>query len=1239
MSNNENNQQQPGMASFPYGVASNQMMQQQFFPSVQPNQVAGMHFNGVPSAPQLMPNLPMFFNPFQTMGGLPQQLFHPMQMAGAPMGGQMPQPASMVPPTADQNPQFVPMGGAMPMFPPMGGYSMPMMGPMGMMGGHPFMQPYMFMPMQMPVIFPPNVPLPEPILIKAEVKEEVVEAPSVEDITPVEIRRRNFTIAHLLKKTEVKEEPRDEPVDQEAAPNAADDSNVANPAETSDSPVIPDELVHPSPIVPTTPSLVPDEIPDSPASPDRPSGDDAVYQEVPDTPASPDHPSGDDAVYQEQQIAPWQTEVVDQVDAPVVHPEGASPQETFIGDDEYLSGEETADNPEGLSQAHSNTHSFGQKTPDTSRTPDRLMIDESDESASPAGVSVPPLEESGQMERPIEGDSGGKKEVDEKKVDEDIDGQPLDGNSRDSNEARIDAMVKESEQMQKQMPPETSESRESLLVHRIFRDRSETPPPSVPPRFPRRRRNSSEDEGRVSTSKEEISPWRQSPVRRRGGDERDISPRRGNGRANPYNVLLKGISSRLMRDPTRIERFVEERYGRCRFIRVHGEAGTAKLEFVSKMDRDTMLRYNTLTISREILTIHEDRSERMNERRESTSEKSVVELRSEKGSESKEEAAPSRMALPPTPIPVRMRSTEEIEAMKREDANLQLEKCTIRCQGGNYRKDIILTAGPIPKECSATSVVNYFRGLHCHVLGVPFPSHRPHEYIILRFDGIGPAKRILAAQEHRVMGHVIPVYPPFDVHLQLNGMRGLEDAVMETLQDTCGVLVSEPSLPYLKYPITTVRNTHCFGYVTFGRPQDGLAAIKEKVFFAHGRKFSVVASDQNFSFKQFADIWETKCKFDELTKKIAEKKNAMAVEEAKKSNARKKSTLKKTIIAEERPILTVGPIPEHCQKECDDYLLSNFDEVHAIPFAMTDGRHFRLLSLRDPVKISELLREGYLNVRVGEKEERVLISPSFDVAFKRSSKIHIDSTQLVTSMQRKYGPIVRHPVQKHGFIKVAFGRIQDGLRAIEDSPHFKTLNVMAEACEPNQSFTPFVLAIDLQVLLDRVRQADRMEAAANIQVSCRANSDDSIGSTSSGKRRFTEAPAVVVDDDVLICSPPAPKKAKKPEVAQPVVPKPVVPKLVVPKLVVPKSEEKPEMGVAVRVSDTEQWIPDKAALVAHFGQFGKLAKFEYKDHLEAFILFEEPGQADKALQLPAVRIGGRWLNVVPLSQSTPSTSL
>ncbi|GMR31942.1 hypothetical protein PMAYCL1PPCAC_02137, partial [Pristionchus mayeri] len=136
-----------------------------------------------------------------------------------------------------------------------------------------------------------------------------------------------------------------------------------------------------------------------------------------------------------------------------------------------------------------------------------------------------------------------------------------------------------------------------------------------------------------------------------------------------------------------------------------------------------------------------------------------------------------------------------------------------------------------------------------------------------------------------------------------------------------------------------------------------------------------------------------------------------------------------------------------------------FDDVHMIPYEMKD-RNFRIIGVTDPVVISAILKEGYLR-------------PSFDVVFKSLTRTMIDINQLIPYIQRRYGPIVRRvSLAKHGTIKVTFGRYQDAQRAIDESPHFKSLQVLAEEARPNTSFAPFANT-DMQVLIHRSKETDR----------------------------------------------------------------------------------------------------------------------------------------------------------------------
>ncbi|GMT04887.1 hypothetical protein PENTCL1PPCAC_27061, partial [Pristionchus entomophagus] len=1122
MNNNENNPQQPVI---PYGLIQNQMMQH-MLSSLQMNQMAGMQWNG-PGPPQMQPSLPMFLNSHPAMGGMHQHFFNPMiqqfgQMPMNPhlaMGGMPPEMALM----------GALMAGQMPPMPQMPGQMLPY-SPMQ----NPFVQ---YVPVPVFMTLPAGTSMPTPIPIK---KEDDNDNDSIIECTPRSVPQPKFSISNILER-EVKKEP----VDQEDAslPNTSSNNNnlsCTRPVTTSDSPIRPNKF--PSPSLPT-------------ASMTR--------EDFPNTLASSANRCNDQEGEGNQQIVPSQSLLSKPVTPSITPPSQAGDscpshenlQESLVEGDEYLSCDEPLDNraeepviiptPPSRWERDSTREKSPHDTGST-YTPPRLVIVESDEST----FTVTTMDESNEQKMSID---GGKKIKEEITVDEGMSKSETDGGC-------------EREMNSQEMISHTTDVSKPLFYMNPTPEESPRAP-SIPKRFPVRRTELIGPIDRREKLREEItSPWRmkKSRMRKGGRDGSEESPDRKKRRVNAYSILADGVP--LTVDEERIERYFDDRYGRCRVTRVYAHPSTVRIEFKSKRDRDHAYSHRTVFVSSHKLTIHED-------------------LKKER-SESREEAGPSRDCRRHSPI--RVDSNEDIEM---NENDIQLEKYDMECEKGYPRKENLLTAGPLPRECSLTSVIKYFRRESAAaVFNVPYPTHRPHEYLILRFSNISDAKRTLAQQEHVVDGHLIPVSPPYDVHLQLNGMEGLEKEAMVTIQEECGVLIN--------YPIVHRGSMHrgpvnMFGYVTFGRPQDAQEAIAIGLFNVDGRPFKVANSDRNYSFKPFKELWEVKSKLAEMSKK----------EHNKKTRKEKRNCIRDNMITDYHiPILTIGPIPDHCMNECDKYLLSKFD-VYEIPYEMND-RNFRIVTSDDSDMMVDILSEGY--IRMGKKEERVLVSPSFDVVFKSENSASIDMKQLVPYLQRKYGPIVRRPYLKQLKAKLTFGRIKDALKAVEDSPHFKSMLVIGEPAMPNLSYQYFQRSINLQLHLDRANDADRIEEAANIRVDCRMNEENERKGKRRDSARVDNSSESIDDnekDEVLVCSPV--KKIDNPE----------------------------ERSVKVRVCDDDKWLPIKDEILLYFEQFGNVTQVTFKDHLEGVIQFNNLEETTMALKSKYTKIGGVWISILPYSQT------
>ncbi|GMT02912.1 hypothetical protein PENTCL1PPCAC_25086, partial [Pristionchus entomophagus] len=374
-------------------------------------------------------------------------------------------------------------------------------------------------------------------------------------------------------------------------------------------------------------------------------------------------------------------------------------------------------------------------------------------------------------------------------------------------------------------------------------------PPSIPKRFPVPSMEPMEDRREERRGREERRSLRRmekSPVRRRRAG-RDESPERKKRRGNGSSVIVRGIPPQY--NEQRIQRVFNDRYGRCRLSRVNGEPSAVRVEFVSKRDRDCAYSDRRVRVNSEKWTIHEDLDE---ERRD----------------ESKEVAGPSRDGRRMSPL--RDPPPPEVKEEK-EDIPSQLEKYEqLVGANGKPMKEHLLTAGPLPRKCDVTKVVHYFRSVGAAVFDSPYPTHRPHEYLVLRFADSRDAKRTLAASNGcRVDGHAIPVSPPYDVYLQMATGVGLEKTAMMSIQDACGVVLNHSSV-FSKY---TRRGISHYGYVTFGRPQDARLSIERGYFSVEGnREFWASEPDSNYSFIPFKDLWELKCTLDEMARKEKETK-------------------------------------------------------------------------------------------------------------------------------------------------------------------------------------------------------------------------------------------------------------------------------------------------------------------------------------------------------------------------------
>ncbi|GMT32201.1 hypothetical protein PFISCL1PPCAC_23498, partial [Pristionchus fissidentatus] len=1158
INNGENNTQSPGLPAFPYGFTPNQMMPQSF-PSFQAIQTMGDPFSGAfpqLTMPQMMPNMPMFnMNGFPQMPGMASQMFNPMQFAPPGMNPFLPAGQSIMP-----------MGMTSPM-----GYVM--YGMMPMNGQQMMMSPH----------------APIPVHIKDEPCEEGVQCTAAVTRRSIERKNNSFAIDDILGESKMKEEVVDEQV------NSMSHSIITKASDSTDSssnalgiPLQPEPYLNPQ--------FVYQDIPDTPASPEYhyEDGNDLSPQMIPeDSVPSSSSPSAmnsfgyDDMSREEVEEDKTQDTIgVDSAQSPP--PYDYNPGSPTHSPWRELSTEKSSlasfsSTPDRLRIVESQENVFGEEEDNVLEEHEELHLEESidDLPATPLGSTVSEAAEDTVAEVKEDTVAGGREYTVAEAMADTIAAR-IKTEIASPMEAVIDAFLAElngAEEMAPALPP----MRDTTLKR-----------PVIPPRFPKERDGMREMDERRAEMEKKCS--RRSPIAyakeedtRSRSSEKDhssrssSSPDRKNKDTQHYTVLIKDVPERVERP--RIRRYFEDKYDcHCEVRRVDGQPrSTIRIEFPWKITRDRVLRESPHSVSRTNLFAFEevlpDEADDGMERKNSVEEKRHFEMvKREKRKECEE--SKEEIKEPKSHSPIRIPSGRDVVRMKMDEHPPELPTFFGKC---GKMTDIILTAGPIPSECSVASVVEYFRSMCTEVLYLPYPSQRSREFLVLQFNNIDMAMRVLESSQHHVDGHAIHVYPPYDVHVKMLNMNspGRVESMIEMLQNECGPIAKIPN-------IITKSETYKFGYISFARPQDAHSAIAMKRHIVMDGKCEIIESTSNYSYQMFKDAWIMKCMRVKMEEQRANRDE---------TRRRRRRILGEQITSSE-PIITVGPIPDHLLEECDEYLLKNFDAVHNVPYP-TKYDNYRLLIVNDPAMIRGLFHEGY--IRVGKKQEKILISPPFDVVFGKGphKRIHaVVTEQLILSMQKKYGPIVRPVIPRKGVHIVTFGRLQDGQRAIEDSPHFKKLQVVAEEKTTNSSFIPFANLIDLELFYSRVRETEMMKEAANIRINYRPDPEaDQQADTDRRRRRHSDEEEEKVG--VLMCSP----VSKRPRTT------------------------KEGNNIVVRVSDSELWLPKRAVITDHFSKYGKIKSFIPVDHNQAFIEFGDRIDMLNALERQSIQIGGLWLDV------------
>ncbi|GMT32200.1 hypothetical protein PFISCL1PPCAC_23497, partial [Pristionchus fissidentatus] len=1064
MNNGENNPQRPGMPALPYGFFPNQMMPQPF-PSFQVNPTCDPINGTFPQLgmPQMMPNMPMFnMNCFPQMPGMAPQMFNPMQFA----------PPGMNP--------FLPAGQSMPMgmMPPMN-YVQYMLVPVNMMTGQPIMNQQAPIPVQikaepfdedlqctsvrkiMPMNGPnhkSNQPGPTVAIIKEEPLDEDIQCRAIgknadevtmapdqqfadpnriiktesadSDIECVEVRTRphhSFSMSLIL--VDDKDEVETESVDEREMRNSMCNSILTRASVSMDASLPLESPLHTKP-QPARPSIIPEEIPDNQESTSDRDSPIVPAQRVP-TPVPP---------IETASLAFETTRMGEARREECATPSVRSPPRPH------------AIHVDPLPSSHS-MHSKSGKTPlsDKSASHESTKTVESGEImfSSPERYRSKPI-------RREESTGNGKHTVAkritlpcEKSDDEDIDSILSDLGK----EFGVQPTVK----------PTTVASESQAPIR-----------PRIPPRFPRKMSSGSEDEResrrrdkekkrekRREVSRERsTSPWRYATEHSKKSKRRRKSSSSSSSSRSPlplkkqrtddaHSVIMKQVPVHLKEET--IARYFQAKYGKCRVAMLSGGKTTrsARIVFESKKDRDAAYAATTHHIhSYKLMVFGAASSDALSEKKMEEKAQPMVPNRLQ-GDGAKPKEAPviaSSSSLLREALPVSMH--EPYPPLK------------VYCgMSGLFNKDVLLSAGPIPTGCSLKSVVDYFRGKGVCVMSMPKSSPHCRQFLILSFSILPEAKKLLEA-DHQVDGHAIPVSPPYDVHVKTVG--GKEEDMVETLEKSCGPLAKmrriNSSYPHL-----------ALGFLTFARPQDAECALQRRSLeMKGGGRIEIVPPTTNYAFNPFKEIWGAK----------------LRREAAKMAKLKPSETADNKTIMPGQPdaflsILTVGPIPDHLLKECDEFLLKMLPQVYDIPYPI-EGRNFRLLTVSDSVVIAKLLYKGF--IQVGEKQERILVSPSFDVTLGKGLRDYKEN-EILNFMQKNYGPIVRPIVCKStGAHRVSFGRMHDALRVIADSPHLKTLQIVATERNPNTSFIPFVKFVDFRFLYKRAEEAIKEEQAENDRI-------------------------------------------------------------------------------------------------------------------------------------------------------------